>query len=209
MPTRERIRVYLLDDHEVLRAGVRAVLEGHGGIDVVGESGSSSTVVDQITALEPHVVVLDTRVGNESGLEIYRRVRAARPSVRGLVLTAADGVETVRSAVLAGASGVLPKSSDAARLSASVVSVAGGHRLLDLGGAAELLERSDAPLVRRLTEREHDILDLIGEGLSNREISTRLFVAEKTVRNHVTQILAKLDVRSRTQAALVAARQRR
>ena len=194
-----------------MRAGIRAVLEADDLVEVVGEASGQRQGVEQINSLVPDVALVGMRLDDGSGFDTCRQVRDEQPSVRTLVLTGFPGPDALRSAVLAGASGVLAKSIGAERLLEAVVAVAGGANLIDTHQLVGLIEREPdvEQAVASLTGRERDILSMVGEGLTNREIGERLFLVEKTVRNHVTRLLAKLGVRSRTQAALVAARLRR
>lgn len=205
------VRVYLLDDHEVVREGLRALLESHDGIEVVGDSGSAVEAASRIPALRPDVAVLDARLPDGSGIEVCRTVRAVDPSIRGLILTSYDDDEALFSAIMAGASGYVLKQIRGSDLVNAVRQVAAGNSLIDPSMTATVLERvrhpaTVAPELADLTDQELKLLGLIAEGLTNRQIGERMFLAEKTVKNYVSSILAKLGLERRTQAAVLASR---
>ncbi|NYD57821.1 DNA-binding NarL/FixJ family response regulator [Nocardioides marinisabuli] len=205
------IRVFLLDDHEVVRQGLRALLEAAGGIEVVGESGLAEEATARIPALRPDVAVLDARLPDGSGIEVCRAVRAVDPSVRALILTSYDDDEALFAAIMAGASGYVLKEVTGLNLVGAVRQVADGNSLIDPALTARVLERvrngpASAPELADLTERELELLALIAEGLTNRQIGERMFLAEKTIKNYVSAILAKLGLQRRTQAAVLASR---
>ncbi|KQW48890.1 LuxR family transcriptional regulator [Nocardioides sp. Root1257] len=205
------VRVYLLDDHEVVRQGLRALLESHDDIEVVGESGSAVDAAHRIPALRPDVAVLDARLPDGSGIEVCRTVRAVDPSIRGLILTSYDDDEALFAAIMAGASGYVLKQVRGSDLVDAVRQVAAGNSLIDPSMTATVLERvrhpeTVAPELAELTEQERKLLALIAEGLTNRQIGERMFLAEKTVKNYVSSILAKLGLERRTQAAVLASR---
>ncbi|MBZ5739790.1 response regulator [Nocardioides mangrovi] len=207
----EKIRVYLLDDHEVVREGLRALLESHEDIEVVGDSGSAIDAAHRIPALRPDVAVLDARLPDGSGIEVCRTVRAVDPDIRGLILTSYDDDEALFAAIMAGASGYVLKQIRGADLVDAVRQVAAGNSLIDPTMTARVLERVRHPQTRPaeladLTEQELKLLGLIAEGLTNRQIGERMFLAEKTVKNYVSSILAKLGLERRTQAAVLASR---
>jgi two-component system, NarL family, response regulator DevR len=207
----ERIRIYLLDDHEVVRQGLRALLESAGDIEVVGESGSAEEAAARIPALHPHVAVLDGRLPDGSGIEVCRQVRAVDPSIRALILTSYDDDEALFAAIMAGASGYVLKEIKGADLVGAVRQVAAGNSLIDPALTARVLERvrngpATAPELADLTDQELKLLALIAEGLTNRQIGERMFLAEKTVKNYVSSILAKLGLERRTQAAVLASK---
>jgi two-component system, NarL family, response regulator DevR len=208
---RRTVRVYLLDDHEVVRQGLRALLESHDDIEVVGESGSAEEAASRIPALRPHVAVLDARLPDGSGIEVCRTVRAVDPSIQGLILTSYDDDEALFAAIMAGASGYVLKQIRGSDLVDAVRQVADGKSLIDPSMTAKVLERvrhpqTVAPELAELTEQERKLLALIAEGLTNRQIGERMFLAEKTVKNYVSSILAKLGLERRTQAAVLASR---
>jgi len=206
------VRVYLLDDHEVVREGLRALLESHDDIEVVGDSGSAVEAASRIPALRPDVAVLDARLPDGSGIEVCRTVRAVDPSIHGLILTSYDDDEALFSAIMAGASGYVLKQIRGSDLVDAVRQVAAGNSLIDPSMTATVLERvrhpavTVAPELAELTEQELKLLGLIAEGLTNRQIGERMFLAEKTVKNYVSSILAKLGLERRTQAAVLASR---
>jgi DNA-binding NarL/FixJ family response regulator len=207
----QRIKVFLLDDHEVVRRGLRALLESDGDIEIVGESGSAVEAVSRIPALRPDVAVLDARLPDGSGIDVCRDVRSVDDRIRALILTSYDDDEALFAAILAGAAGYLLKQVGGNDLLDAVRRVAGGQSLIDPALTARVLERlrngpADHSELAELTERERTILALIAEGLTNRQIGERLFLAEKTVKNHVSSILSKLGLERRTQAAVLAAR---
>ncbi len=207
----QQISVYLLDDHEVVRQGLRALLEGAGDITVVGESGSALEATHRIPALRPQVAVLDARLPDGSGIEVCRAVRAVDPTINALILTSYDDDEALFAAIMAGASGYVLKEIRGTDLVKAVRHVAAGGSLIDPSLTARVLERvrsgpSTAPELAELTEQELKLLAHIAEGLTNRQIGEKMFLAEKTVKNYVSSILAKLGLERRTQAAVLASR---
>ncbi|MCW2772884.1 MAG: response regulator receiver [Nocardioides sp.] len=205
------IRVYLLDDHEVVRQGLRALLESAGDIEVVGESGSAVDATHRIPALRPDVAVLDARLPDGSGIEVCRSVRAVDPTIRALILTSYDDDEALFAAIMAGASGYVLKEIKGTDLVSAVRQVAAGNSLIDPSLTARVLERvrnpqTTAPELANLTEQELKLLALIAEGMTNRQIGEQMFLAEKTVKNYVSSILAKLGLERRTQAAVLASK---
>ena len=205
------IRVFLLDDHEVVRRGLRELLESAGDIEVVGESGLAAEAAARIPALRPDVAILDGRLPDGSGIDVCRDVRSVDPSINALSLTSYDDDDALFAAILAGASGYVLKQITGHDLLDTVRRVAAGQQLIDPALTARVLERvrSGAPTqpeLADLTDREREILGLIAEGLTNRQIGERLFLAEKTVKNYVSSLLAKLGLERRTQAAVLAAR---
>jgi len=211
MTTVSPIRVYLLDDHEVVREGLRAMLEASGDIEVVGESGSADEATSRIPALRPHVAVLDGRLPDGSGIEVCRAVRAVDPEIRALILTSYDDDEALFAAIMAGAAGYVLKDIKGTDLVDAIHRVAAGQSLIDPALTARVLERvrngpATAPELAGLTEQELKLLGFIAQGLTNRQIGEQMFLAEKTVKNYVSSILAKLGVERRTQAAVLAAK---
>jgi DNA-binding NarL/FixJ family response regulator len=209
--TSSGIRVFLLDDHEVVRHGLRALLESAGDIVVVGESGLAAEATARIPALRADVAVLDARLPDGSGIEVCRAVRAVDPDVRALILTSYDDDEALFAAIMAGASGYVLKEIAGQDLIGAVRQVAAGNSLIDPALTARVLERvrngpSTAPELAGLTEQELKLLALIAEGLTNRQIGERMFLAEKTVKNYVSSILSKLGLERRTQAAVLASK---
>lgn len=202
------ITVYLLDDHELVRRGIREVLEAAGDIRVVGESGLAAEAIRWIPVLHPDVALLDARLPDGSGIDVCRRVRETDPSIAALILTSYDQDEPLFAAIKAGAAGYLLKQVRGSDLVDAVRRVAAGQSMLDPALTAAVLERlrhgaPDEPN-GHLTDKEEQILELVGEGLTNRQIAARLGLAEKTVKNYVSTMLGKLGVESRTQAAIVA-----
>ena len=205
------LRAFLLDDHDLVRKGVRAVLESAGDIDVVGEASTVADATRLIPELRPEVVVLDTHLPDGSGIDLCRDLAVLVPSARTLVLTARDSEESIVAAMQAGAAGYLLKQVDGAVLLSAVRTIARGHSLIDPSLARRVIDWMEQTTetpdeLAGLTDQQLRILALIAEGLTNREIGVRLYLAEKTVKNHVTRILAKLGVQRRTQAALLASR---
>jgi two-component system response regulator DevR len=210
-PSREPIRVFLLDDHEIVRQGLRSLLESEGDIEVVGESGLASEASARIPALRTHVAVLDARLPDGSGIEVCRLVRAVDPAIKALILTSYDDDEALFAAIMAGASGYILKEVHAQDLLGAVRHVAAGHSLIDPLLTERVLDRvrngpETAPELANLTEQELRLLELIAEGLTNRQIGERMFLAEKTVKNYVSTLLGKLGLERRTQAAVLASR---
>ena len=205
------IRVFLLDDHEVVRHGLRALLESAGDITVVGESGLAAEASSRIPALHADVAVLDARLPDGSGIEVCRAVRAVDPGVRALILTSYDDDEALFAAIMAGASGYVLKEIGGQDLVGAVRQVAAGNSLIDPALTARVLDRvrngpATVPELSELTEQELKLLGLIAEGLTNRQIGERMFLAEKTVKNYVSSILSKLGLERRTQAAVLASK---
>jgi two-component system, NarL family, response regulator DevR len=205
------IRVYLLDDHEVVRRGLRDLLEQEDDIEVVGESGSAVDAAHRIPALKPDVAVLDGRLPDGSGIDVCRDIRSVDPSIRALILTSYEDDEALFAAIMAGAAGYVLKQIRGNDLIDAVRRVAAGQSLLDPAVTARVLERirkgpEQPDELRDLTDQERKILLLVAEGLTNREIAGRMFLAEKTVKNYVSSLLAKLGLERRTQAAVLAAK---
>ncbi|HEU0103273.1 MAG TPA: response regulator transcription factor [Mycobacteriales bacterium] len=205
------MRVYLLDDHEVVRRGLRDLLEADGDIEVVGESGLAQEATRRIPALRPDVAVLDGRLPDGSGVDVCRDVRAQHPEIAVLILTSYDDDEALFAAIMAGAAGYVLKQIRGTDLVDAVRRVAAGQSLLDPAVTARVLERLRAgpqqdEALAPLTDQERRILELIGEGLTNRQIAERMFLAEKTVKNYVSSLLSKLGLERRTQAAVFATR---
>ena len=204
-----QIRVFLLDDHELVRRGIRELLEGEGDIVVVGESGLAQEAARRIPALHPDVAILDGRLPDGSGIDVCREIRSVDPAIRALILTSYDDDDALFAAIMAGAAGYLLKQVRGQDFVDTVRRVAAGQSTLDPALTAQVLERvrSGPPKDRELealTTQEQKILELIGEGLTNRQIAERMYLAEKTVKNYVSSMLAKLGLTSRTQAAIFA-----
>ena len=205
------IRVFLLDDHEVVRRGLVDLLEAEDDIEVVGEAGTVREATARIPALRPDVAVLDARLPDGSGIDVCRDVRSVDPSIRALILTSYDDDEALFAAILAGASGYVLKQITGTDLIEGVRRVAAGQSLIDPSLTAKVLERvrkgPETPdELSDLTEQERKILGLIAEGLTNRQIGEQLYLAEKTGKNYVSSILAKLGLERRTQAAVLASK---
>jgi two-component system response regulator DevR len=205
------IRVYLLDDHEVVRHGLRDLLEREGDIQVVGESGSAVDAEHRIPALRPDVAVLDARLPDGSGIDVCREIRSVDPTIQALILTSYEDDEALFAAIMAGAAGYVLKQIKGTDLVDAVRRVAAGQSLLDPAVTQRVLERirrgpQQPDELRSLTEQERRILALVAEGLTNREIAQRMFLSEKTIKNYVSSLLAKLGLERRTQAAVLAAK---
>ena len=203
------IRVFLLDDHEIVRRGIRELLETEGDIEVVGESGLAAEAARRIPALRPDVAILDGRLPDGSGIDVCREIRSRNPEIAALILTSYDDDEALFSAIMAGAAGYVLKQVRGNDLIDMVRRVASGQSTLDPSVTAQVLERirTGPPVVaelQALTEQEQRILELIGRGLTNRQIAQEMYLAEKTVKNYVSSMLAKLGLGSRTQAAIFA-----
>jgi DNA-binding NarL/FixJ family response regulator len=208
---RAKIRVYLLDDHEVVRRGLRELLEQEDDIEVVGESGLAQEAARRIPALRPDVAVLDGRLPDGSGIDVCREIRSRDPAIAALILTSYDDDEALFSAIMAGAAGYVLKQVRGNDLVETVRRVAAGQSTLDPGVTQQVLDRlrkgpeEDAALAP-LTAQERKILEHIGEGMTNRQIGEAMYLAEKTVKNYVSSLLAKLGLERRTQAAVFAAK---
>lgn len=207
------VRVYVVDDHELLRRGLRSVLEADPRVQVVGEGSSALEATRRIPALRPDVALLDVRLGDGSGIEVCRAIRSVDPGIRVLMITSYDDEEARTAARLAGASGVVLKQIRGRRLVDALCRVAAGGQVVDEEEPAAPPQQDrdvdDRLASAALTPQERRILDLVVEGLTNRQIGERIGIAEKTVRNHVTSILAKLGFTRRTQAAVYVARRKR
>ena len=206
----ETIRVFLLDDHEVVRRGVAALLSAEDDIEIVGEAGTADHALARIPAARPDVAVLDVRLPDGDGVSVCREIRSQLPDLACLMLTSFDDEDALFEAVMAGAAGYVLKQIHGSDLVGAVRTVATGQSLLDPRSTARMLQRlrdrqeKQDPL-KALTDQERHIFDLIGEGLTNRQIGERLYLAEKTVKNHISSIFAKLGMSRRTQAAALAA----
>lgn len=199
--------MFLLDDHEIVRRGLRELLEAEDDLVVVGEAATATEALNRIPALSPDVAVLDVRLPDGDGVEVCREIRSSHPDVNCLMLTSFADDEALFSAILAGASGYVLKQVRGVDLIEAIRRVASGQSLLDPTVTARVLERLRAPQpvdegIASLTPQERHILDLIAEGLTNRQIGERMFLAEKTIKNYVSNLLAKLGLQSRTQAAV-------
>ena len=204
------IRVFLLDDHEIVRRGIADLLGVEEDLTVVGEASTAVDALRRIPAVRPNVAVLDARLPDGSGIDVCRDIRSAMPQVRCLILTSYDDNDAIFAAVMAGAAGYLLKQIRGSNLVDAIRQVAGGKSLLDPTVTERLLTRlrEGTPQDERLaslTQREREILALIADGLTNRQIGERLFLAEKTVKNYVSGLLSKLGMERRTQAAVYGA----
>ncbi|HUN31154.1 MAG TPA: response regulator transcription factor [Trebonia sp.] len=205
------IKVFLLDDHEVVRRGVKDLLEAEGDIEVIGEAGTAASALARIPALRPEVAVLDVRLPDGDGVSVCREIRSRMPEVACLMLTSFGDDEALFDAIMAGAAGYVLKQIRGTDLVGAVRTVATGQSMLDPQAASQLMARLRDQAVKKdplagLTDQEKNILELIGEGLTNRQIGERLFLAEKTVKNYVSALFDKLGMQRRTQAAAYAAR---
>lgn len=211
----KQIRVLIVDDHEVVRMGLRVLLEKREELTIVGEAGSAAEAVEKALAMTPDIVLMDVRLPDESGVEACRRIRAEQPQIRVLMLTSYADDEAIFSSIVAGASGHLLKMIEAELLYQAVIAVANGKSLLDSTASEAVMERireiSEGILpntgMDALAPREREILKLIADGLTNKEIAEQVCLSEKTVRNYVSAILQKLNVSHRTQAAVFYLRQ--
>jgi len=203
------VRVFLLDDHEIVRRGVADVLETDPGIVVVGEAKNAAEALARVPALRPDVAVLDVRLPDGDGVSVCRELRSSMPDLKVIMLTSFSDDEALFDAIMAGASGYLLKQILGQDLVAGVRTVANGGSLLDPVAATAVMarmRRSAEPTgpLAKLSEQERTVLELIGEGLTNRQIGERMFLAEKTIKNYVSHLLAKLGLERRTQAAILA-----
>jgi DNA-binding NarL/FixJ family response regulator len=205
------IRVFLVDDHEVVRRGVRDLLEAEPDIEVVGEAGSAAEALARVPAVKPQVAILDVRLPDGDGVTVCRELRSRLPDLACLMLTSFGDDEALLSAIMAGASGYLLKQVRGSDIIGAVRTVAAGGSMLDPRMTATVIERLRHPAdgndpVAALTDQERRVFELIGDGLTNRQIGEAMFLAEKTVKNYVSGVLAKLGMQRRTQAAALAAR---
>jgi two-component system, NarL family, response regulator DevR len=205
------VRVFLLDDHEVVRRGVRELLETQDDFEVVGEASTAEEAVARIPPTQPDVAIVDMRLPDGNGVEVCREVRSRDAGIQCLILTSFADDEALFDSIMAGAAGYLLKQIKGTDLIDAVRRVASGQSLLDPEITARVLERlrkgpEEDERLARLSEQERKILELIAEGLTNRQIAERMFLAEKTVKNYVSNLLAKLGMERRTEAAVFAAR---
>ncbi|MER8159116.1 response regulator transcription factor [Streptomyces sp. NPDC094472] len=212
------IRVFLLDDHEVVRRGLRDLLDAESDLEVVGEAANAREAIARAPAVRPRVAVLDVRLGSSGdggdheGIEVCRELRARLPDLACLMLTSFDDDEALFDAIMAGAAGYVLKQINGSDLVSAVRTVADGRSMLDPGATSRVMARLRGPApsgpaeLENLSPREREILQLIGDGLTNRQIAERLFLAEKTVKNRISSILSKLGVGRRIQAAVIAER---
>ena len=203
------VRVFLLDDHEVVRRGLRELLEAEDDFVVVGEAGTAEEAYGRIPATTPDVAVLDVRLPDGDGIEVCREIRSKHPEIQCLMLTSFADDEALFAAIMAGAAGYLLKQVKGTDLVGGIRRVGAGESLLDPALTERVLERLRTPAddeLSALTAQERRILDLIAEGLTNRQIGERMFLAEKTVKNYVSNLLSKLGMSRRTEAAVYATR---
>jgi len=207
------IRVFILDDHELVRRGLADLLGSERDIEIVGEAATVAQALSRIPAVRPDVAVLDARLPDGSGIDVCREISSSHPEVRCVILTSYDDEEALFAAVMAGAAGYLLKQIGGSSLVDGIREVAAGRSLLDPVTTDALLSRLRNPpspdLSDGLTTRERQILDLIVDGCTNRQIAEQLFLAEKTVKNYVSALLAKLGMQRRTQAAVYGSERRR
>ncbi|GAA3749162.1 response regulator transcription factor [Streptomyces tremellae] len=211
----EPVRVFLLDDHEVVRRGLRDLLDAEDDLRVVGEATTMAEALGRGPALRPDVAVLDVRLPDGDGVSVCRELRSKMPDLACLMLTSFDDDDALLDAIMAGAAGYVLKDIKGSDLLSAVRTVASGKSMLDPSTTARLMSSlrgggQEAPAepdaLDALTPREREILDLIGEGLTNAQIGKRLFLSEKTVKNNISRLLAKLGVERRIQAAMLATR---
>lgn len=203
------LRVFLVDDHEVVRRGVADLLDEDAGLEVVGEAATVAEALVRVPTVEPDVAVLDVRLPDGNGVELCRELRSRMPELRCVMLTSYSDEQAMLDSILAGAAGYVLKDIRGTDLVGAVHEVGAGRSLLDNRAAAVLMDRLRADAapsgpLGTLTEQERTLLELIGEGLTNRQIGERMFLAEKTVKNYVSRLLSKLGVQRRTQAARLA-----
>lgn len=205
----EKIRVFILDDHEIVRNGLRQTLQRHDDIEVVGEAGLVAEALRRIPALMPTVAIVDGRLPDGTGIDVCREVKAEHPGIAFLILTSFDDDEALFSAIMAGAAGYVLKEIRGNDLVSAIRTVAAGGSLLSPSVTQRVLARlregpKEDPVLVELSTREREILGLVAEGLTNRQIGSRIHLSEKTVKNYVSSILEKLSLTSRTQAAVLA-----
>lgn len=208
------VRIFLLDDHEVVRRAIAELLDTVAGFEIVGEAATAAEALQRILAVRPDVAVLDARLPDGSGIDVCRDVRSALPDTYCLILTSYDDHDAVLASILAGASGYVRKEVRASGLVDAIRQAALGRSLIDPGDIAQVINRlrDGSPTDKKLaslTQREREVLGLVTEGLSNRQIGERMSLAEKTVKNYVSALLGKLGMERRTQAAVFGADARR
>jgi DNA-binding NarL/FixJ family response regulator len=206
-----RISVFLLDDHEIVRRGVRDLLTAEPDIDVVGEASTAEEAVDRIPGLRPDVAVLDVRLPDGDGVLVCREIRSKLPQTACLMLTSFGDDQALLGAIMAGAAGYVLKQECGPDLVSAVRVVAGGQSTLDARAALQVMERlrdrmASADPLSALTDPEKRVLELIGQGMNNRQIAERMYLPEKIAKDYVSSILGKLGMRRRTQAAAFASR---
>ena len=209
MSEHQQTRVFLLDDHEIVRRGVAQLLDAEDDMIVVGEAGTAEGALSEIRNCSPDVAVLDVRLGDGNGIEVCRDIRANHPDIPCLMLTSFADDQALLDASLAGAAGYVLKEIRSNELVTSIRKVAAGSQLLDSAEVRMRMQRlreTEQGKLSELTPQEHRIFDLIGEGMSNRQIADEMYLAEKTVKNYISNMFAKLGVTRRTQAAAMAVR---
>ncbi|SDJ46316.1 two component transcriptional regulator, LuxR family [Frankineae bacterium MT45] len=204
------VRVFLLDDHEIVRRGIADLLRAQPDMEVVGEAGTAAEALRRIPAVQPDVAVLDGRLPDGNGIDVCREIRSTQPGTRCLILTSYDDNDAIFAAVMAGASGYLLKEVRGSYVVDAIRQVADGKSLLDPVVTERLLTKlregaAKDERLESLSDREREVLGLIADGLTNREIGERLFLAEKTIKNYVSSLLSKLDMKRRSQVAVYGA----
>jgi two-component system response regulator DevR len=207
----DRITVFVLDDHEVVRRGLRDLLEAEGDITVIGEASNEVDAVGGVAVLDPDVAVLDVRLGQGDGVHACREIRSRNPRTACLILTSFSDDEALFESIMAGAAGYVLKQIRSNDLVDAVRRVAAGQSLLDPAVTSRILERlrrgpAEDEVIARLSPQEHEVLTLLAEGMTNRQIAERMRLAEKTIKNYVTSVLSKMGMARRTEAAVYAAR---
>lgn len=205
------LKIFLVDDHEVVRRGVRDMLEAEADLEVVGEAGTVEEALHRVAATNPDVAVLDVRLPDGSGVELCREIRSRHPSIACLMLTSFDDDEALFEAILAGASGYVLKQVKGSDILEAVRAVGAGRSLLDPSLTSKVMERlrrgaAEDPRLAGLSGQEQRILEFLAEGKTNRQIADEMFLAEKTVKNYVSNLLSKMGMSRRTEAAVYAAR---
>ncbi|MGW5441388.1 response regulator [Nocardia asteroides] len=206
------VKVFLVDDHEIVRHGVADLIDLEPDLEVIGEAGTCAQALARIPALRPDVAVLDVLLPDGNGIELCRELLSSHPDLHCLILTSFTDEQAMLNAILAGASGYVIKDIKSLELIAAIRDVSDGKSLLDNRAAAALMAKLRAEAAEKtgplatLTEQERTLLALLGEGLTNRQIAARMFLAEKTVKNYVSRLLTKLGVERRTQAAVMASK---
>ena len=205
----KRFKILIVDDHEVVRMGLRTLLERHEDLEIIGEAASAQEAVDTSLKTLPDVVLMDVRLPDRSGIEACREIRTAEPGIRVLMLTSYSDDEAVVASVIAGAAGYILKKIESGNLYNAILAVANGETLMDQAIVQKVMKKiqmmqEGAPErgMDSLTDREKQILELVADGLTNKEIAEKVFLSEKTVRNYVSSVLHKLNISHRTQAAV-------
>jgi DNA-binding NarL/FixJ family response regulator len=207
------VRIMLVDDHEVVREGLRALLTRRDGFQVIAQAGTVAEAIAEAARAQPDVIVMDVRLPDGSGIEACREIREARPETKVIILTSYANDDAVFSSILAGASGYVLKQTRGTAVADAIAAVARGESLLDPGVTQKVMERMRSANARKeadpldaLNEQEHKIIQLIAEGKTNKEIAGEVFLSDKTVKNYVSSILTKLNLRRRSEAAAFIAR---